>query len=263
MFQFLTKRRVPAPVDRPMPAIEPIGPDVDVTPFRSQDPLDITTTLQALAADGDLVSIYPLGGETFLSGRIAEVRLQAGQFIVEANGSTAPESGRVLLVAMPLGIKLQFRASGHWMDQPGAPLHLVADLPGEVIHLQRRRFPRLEAPLGQPFRVEFVLQGETFSMGLDDVSIGGLGLRVPASEGGILMPGQQLRRVRVELGYGKPMTVDLEVRSRRAFRSFLAGEQLHFGCRFMNLTPEASEELQRLLAQLDAARVKAAPPRIN
>jgi hypothetical protein len=68
-------------------------------------------------------------------------------------------------------------------------------------------------------RPEFVLQGETFALSVDDLSMGGLGLRSSAREGSGLMPGQQLRRVRLELGQGGPLAVDLEIRSRRAFRS--------------------------------------------
>lgn len=262
MFPFLKKRHTLAPVEAAMAAIEPIGANVDIGAFRFTDPQYIAMALQALATDGDLVSVYPLlDGETFMSGRIAEVLPQAGQFVVEIEGSRSPQPGPVLLVAMPLGIKLQLRTSGHWVGKPGAPLQLVADLPADIIHLQRRRFPRLDAPLGQPFRAEFVLHGEMCAMGVDDVSIGGIGLRASASEGSRLMPGQQLRRVRVELGQGNLITLDLEVRSRRAFRSFLAGEQLHFGCRFLDLAAAVSEDLQHLLARLAAARAKAAPPR--
>ncbi|WP_428001427.1 hypothetical protein [Acidovorax sp.] len=156
---------------------------------------------------------------------------KGGQFEIEIKGARAPQPqlqpGSVLLVAMPLGIALQLRASGHWADtMPGAPLQLVAGLPDHIIHLQRRRFPRLETPLGQPFRAEFMLYGETFSMGVDDVSIGGLGLRASAHEGRLLMPSQQLRRVRVELGHGaSPLMVDLEVRSRRALPGPVARRQ--------------------------------------
>jgi hypothetical protein len=263
LFPFLTKRPALGPAEAALPAIEPVGADVDIAPFRFQDPQYIAMALQALAAEGDLVTVYPAGGAAFLSGRVAGVQPQAGQFVVEVGAAQAPPPGPVLLVAMPLGIRLQCLASGQWVAGPGGALQLVAGLPGEIIHLQRRRFPRLDAPLGQPFRADFVLQGEAFTLGVDDVSIGGIGLRAHASEGSRLMPGQQLRRVRVELGQGNTLLVDLEVRSRRAFRSFLAGEQLHFGCRFMDLGPAASDGLRLVLSRLDAARARAAPPRVG
>jgi hypothetical protein len=44
------------------------------------------------------------------------------------------------------------------------------------------------------------------------------------------------------------------VRIRRSFRSFLAGEQVHSGCRFLGLNPLAEAELQCLLAQLIGQR---------
>lgn len=158
--------------------------------------------------------------------------------------------------SFPEGIALQFRASGSWVDAPpGAPLQLRAALPDQIVHLQLRRFSHLETPLGQPFRAEFMRHGESFSMGVDEVSIGGLGLRSSAHEGRLLMPSQRFRRVRAELGHGaSPQVVDLEVRSLRAFRSLLAGEQLHFGCSFMDPSPAGTEALQLRLAHIDAER---------
>lgn len=268
MLPFLKKTPTPVPARSAsaLPVIAPIAADVDTRPFRVTDPHYIAMALQALADDGDLVCLYPTQGASFLAGRIVEVQPQDGALLIEVQGARAPQPdpGPVLLVAMPLGIALQLRTSGSWVDAPpGAPLQLRAALPDQIIHLQRRRFPRLETPLGQPFRAEFMLHGESFSMGVDDVSIGGLGLRSSAHEGRLLMPSQQLRRVRVELGHGaSPLVVDLEVRSRRAFRSFLAGEQLHFGCSFVDLSPADSEALQLRLARLDAERTRVAPPRV-
>lgn len=249
-----TPPRAPEAAPPSPPAIAPMVTDADVARFRAQDPQDIVATLQALAADGDLVTLYPPNDGAFLSGRVHAVQPTERRLVIEAQGSHLPDPGAVLLVAMPRGIKLQFHTRGHWQCDAGGPLLLTADLPDEIVHLQRRRFRRMDVPLGPSLRAEFALHGEARTLNVDDLSQGGIGLRAAAHDGRGLMSGQRLRRVRLELGQRAPLMVDLEICSRRAFRSFLAGEQLHFGCRFIDLAPEAGAALQYILRTFDTER---------
>lgn len=254
------KAEAQAKADGALELIAPIKPiDAEATgiePPRVSDPQDIAAMLQAMHLDADLVTLYPIADASFLSGRIGELLLpQARRFIFEVVGpAPLPPAGPVLLVAKPQGIKLQFQAEGQWLVEPGRPLRYEAALPEHIVHLQRRRFPRLEAPLGPALRAELVHLGKDYVLSVDDLSQGGIGLRVSAHEGGGLIPGQTLQQVRLELGQARPLVVSLELRSRRAFRSFLAGEQLHFGCRFVELDPADQAELERIVNQFDADR---------
>ncbi|WP_431265607.1 hypothetical protein ACQ859_09780 [Roseateles chitinivorans] len=119
---------------------------------------------------------------------------------------------------------------------------------------ERRGMPRRDVPLGPAVRVEFMLLGRARSLNVDDVSLGGLGLRGTVEEGRGLFLGQKVPQARVMVGDQLVLAADLEVRIRRSFRSFLAGEQVHIGCRFLGLNPLAEAELQRLLAQLIGQR---------
>lgn len=119
---------------------------------------------------------------------------------------------------------------------------------------ERRTTPRRDVPLGPTVRVEFMLLGRARSLSVDDVSLGGLGLRGSVEEGRGLFLGQKVPQARVMVGDQLVLVADLEVRIRRSFRSFLAGEQVHIGCRFVGLNPPAEAELQRLLAQLIGQR---------
>lgn len=235
--------------------IKPIDAEAGIEPPQISDPQDIVALLQAMHQDADLVTLYPPSNAGFLSGRIGELLLQTRRFVFEAVGpAPLPPDGPVLLVAKPQGIKLQFQAEGQWLVEPGQPLRYEAELPQHIVHLQRRRFPRLEAPLGPALRAELMHLGKIYVLSVDDLSLGGIGLRMPAHEGGGLIPGQTLRQVQLELGQAHPLVVNLELRSRRAFRSFLAGEQLHFGCRFVELDPADEAELQRIVNKFDADR---------
>lgn len=245
-------RSTDAPPSRP--AIEPIDPDLDITPFQVRDPWSIVAELQSMASHADLVSVYPPDGGPCLAGRIVEVSAQPRRFVLEVERSHAPVSGHCLIVGQPQGINLQFQAELEWPDSAEPLLQCTADLPDEIIHLQRRHFPRLDAPLGPLLQAEFTLHGKTRVMNVEDLSLGGLGLRTSAREGAALMRGQRLERVRLELGQSALLMVQLMICSRRAYRSFLAGEQLHFGCRFVDLPAAAGEMLQQLLVKFDEER---------
>jgi hypothetical protein len=99
-----------------------------------------------------------------------------------------------------------------------------------------------------------MLLGRPRSFSIDDVSLGGLGLRADVEQGRGVFVGQRLARVRLVFGEQEALVADLEVRSRRNFRSFLVGEQVHVGCRFTGLGPEAEAGLQQLLAGLAQLR---------
>ncbi|WP_431258738.1 hypothetical protein ACQ86G_30460 [Roseateles chitinivorans] len=121
---------------------------------------------------------------------------------------------------------------------------------------ERRGTPRRDVPLGPAVRVEFMLLGRARSLNVDDVSLGGLGLRGTVEEGRGLFLGQKVPQARVMVGDQLVLVADLDVRLRRSFRSFLAGEQVHIGCRFLGLNPLAEAELQRLLSQLIGQRAR-------
>lgn len=137
-------------------------------------------------------------------------------------------------------------------DAGAAPEDVDGDGDGD----ERRSTPRRDVPLGPAVRVEFVLLGRARSLSVDDVSLGGLGLRGTVEEGRGLFLGQKVSQARVMVGDQLVLVTDLEVRIRRSFRSFLAGEQVHIGCRFVGLNPLAEAELQRLLSQLIGQRTR-------
>jgi len=129
-----------------------------------------------------------------------------------------------------------------------------ADAPAPMPAGERRSTPRRDSPLVPALRAEFKLLGRPRSFNIDDLSLGGLGLRGAVDEGRGIFVGQRLARVQLVLGAHEALAADLEVRSRRNFRSFLVGEQVHIGCRFVGLDPEAEEELKQLLDGLAEIR---------
>jgi hypothetical protein len=79
-----------------------------------------------------------------------------------------------------------------------------------------------------------------------------VGLRCARRDAKGLIKGRKLVDVRLELGPDTVIVTDLEVRLTRAYRSFLLGEQLHVGCKYMNMPAETERAIASLLDQINA-----------
>jgi len=223
-------------------------------PYHMSDPWEIGEALSRLAESGDPVTIYPVDGAAAVMARIFSVDEEAPRFVIELNEGAFLPPGGATFVAWTRSAKLQFALSSGWVGQPGQPHLLASPFPSLCLALERRESARLETPLGMHYLAAFVLEGRPYELQLYDFSIGGVGMRAPPRDTVGLYVGRKLARVRLELGLDNVMLADLEIRLSRSFRSFLLGEQVQVGCRFLNLTPAARAELSAMLAQLELRR---------
>lgn len=227
---------------------EPILSGLDSSPYVVDDSGHVVDELRALADSGTWVTLYPAPPAPFILGRLAMVDARAGSFVFAPVGEPTVPGGELLFVATLHGVKYQF--SSTWAGQASPVTRLGAMLPSSLIKLQRRRFVRVEAPLGLSFRAEFSLGGRQHALNVDDLGLGGVRLRAAPREAAPLYAGRRLPRVRLLLGRGRTLVVDLDVRSRRAWRTFLLGEQILVGCRFIDLNAADEDALREAIAQL-------------
>ncbi|WP_188567917.1 PilZ domain-containing protein [Undibacterium terreum] len=239
------------PVFRP---IEPIPEHTDIAPYYLHHPSDIGSVLKALATDGNAVTVYPSGSDTFQTVRVDSVSQQTQSLVLELVGGAPAPAGPALFVATPQGNKLQFSLDGEWSAVDGDPSLVRSSFPKECKILERRGSARFEAPLGQYYSAVFVLDNLLYEIPLYDFSSGGVGLRASPADASALRVGRRLSKVRLELSDNVVLTVDLEIRLCRPFKSFLLGEQVQVGCRFVNLTAPMQNELKRALAQFEKGR---------
>jgi flagellar brake protein len=230
------------------PVSEPIHIGVDLGPYVVNDAQQIAAELQVLVNSGVTVTLYPAPEAPFILGHVVAVDAQAGSFVFEPVGEPTVPAGELLFVATMLGVKLQFSCT--WGGEAKPVVRLRTDLPASLIKLQRRRFARLEAPLGLPFSAEFSIGGRQYTLSLDDLGLGGVGLRAAPREASLLYVGRRLPKVRLLLGHDEELMVNLDVRSRRAWHTYLLGEQFLIGCRFIDLKTADEEILHQALAQL-------------
>ncbi|SFV15164.1 flagellar brake protein [Pseudoduganella namucuonensis] len=237
---------------RPQDAIDPIASTAN--PHDMTDVDDIGDALTLLAYSGDAISMYAAGSRKAVLGRILSVDPELPHFVMELNEGEKLAPGSVTFVAWLRTAKLQFRLSDPaWRSAPGKPTLIPMIFPDKCEVLNRRAAERLETPLGANFRASFVLNGNPYELPLYDFSLGGVGLRCAKSEAKGLFRGRKLVDVRLELGPETVIVTELEVRLSRSYRSFLLGEQLHIGCKFIDLRPEMESEIAALLAKMNNA----------
>lgn len=243
--------RNPAPeADPALPLIAPIGEALVPTALQVDDPRRVLAVLRDLAMRAEPVTLYPDDGGAPQCGRLVQVVEPGGSVVLHVRAPQAPAAGSALVVAAPEGLRLQFQGDFVWQQQAGDLLAARAPLPASLLQLQRRRFTRQETPLGPSLRAVFQAKGKRRVLTVDDLSMGGVGLRGPLAEHRDLVAGLRLERVRLELGSVVLMDLRLDLCSRRSYKSFLAGEQLHFGCEFVDLGEASQQAVQKVLARM-------------
>lgn len=184
--------------------------------------------------------------------RLLEVDMAEGKARWHVAGPTQPPEHVEGVAHMAGSVRVQCTLQGPWQAVPQgdeAGWVLQAPWPAEVQQLQRRRHPRLSVPLGHNYSASFLFGRRRCELDIDDLSIAGIALRGTRPETAMLFIGRQLPKVSVFLADGSVLQADLQVRSRRSYRSFLLGEQVLVGCSIERIDEEDKALLARLLAQ--------------
>jgi len=196
--------------------------------------------------------MYGAGSREVVLGRILSVDPELPHFVMELNPGAKLPPGSVTFVAWLRTAKLQFRLTDPaWRPEAGKPHLIPMTFPETCDVLNRRETTRLETPVGVNFMASFVLNGNPYELPLHDFSLGGVGLRCAKKDAKGLYKGRKLQDVRLELGRDVAVVGEMEIRLARPYRSFLLGEQLHVGCKFINLTPEAEQEIAALFEKFN------------
>lgn len=235
---------------RPQDAVATFLANAGSYEMTSED--DIGDALTLLAASGDAISMYAAGNREAILGRIFSVDPELPHFVMELNEGASLPPGKITIVAVLPTAKIQFRLNDpDWNSLPGKPHMIPMKFPETCAVLDRRAVERVETPLGDNFMAALELHGSVHEWSIYDFSMGGLGLRCSKIEAKGLIKGRKLTEVNLELDGELVTIVELEVRYTRGFRSFLAGDQVHIGCQFVNMTPESAAEIKLLIDQIN------------
>jgi hypothetical protein len=225
----------------------------NAAPHEISDPLAIRESLQTLAGRGEAVTIYPAGATEPVLACILSVHETEPRFTLLLNDGATLPAGSCTFVTRLDAARFQFDLGGDWAALPGAPTQVPAAFPPHGLVLNRRATARLETPLAGSYTASFVLFGNPYELQLYDVATGGIGMRCAPRDATGLHVGRKLQRVRLELN-DTVVICDLEVRLSRRFRSFLLGEQMQIGCRFVNLSPLMQAAVEKAIGKMTAGR---------
>lgn len=229
--------------------------DAGAEPHVMRDPFDIGEALEALAASGEPVSVYPFGAlQNVRMARIHCVDPEHPSFVIDFAADLPPPGAATLVAALGANAKLQFELAQDWHGQSGQPNLVPAQFPASCLVLNRRAAQRQETPVGGNYVATFNLPGKSYELPLYDLSVGGVGLRASPDQAFGLHVGRKLNEVRLDLGPALALTVDLEIRLLRPFKTFLLGEQVQIGCSFVNVPMQVQQQLERLVSAANARR---------
>ncbi|SCK17431.1 PilZ domain-containing protein [Vogesella sp. LIG4] len=230
-------------------ALSPAG---DTRPQLLQDAIEIAMLMAELQQQGAAVYLYPPGSEAAVEGTLPAQTAVGNHLQLYPALEAWP-----LLQANPAGWRMVAMVGDCIVQAELPPLQLLGGqcscaYPQQLTRWQRRAFLRLDAPLGRRFSAAFTLLGEAYQANIYDLSLGGVGLYASPRDLPELRPGRQIPKASLELGPGRTVVAELEVRLCRSFHSRLLGEQLHVGCRFRTMSEQSAAVLRASLAELAA-----------
>ncbi len=236
--------------------------------FLKNTPLGVLSVLRELHHHQLPVSLSWPGGQ--LISRILSLALDT---IVLDHGSQAEgnrlvtQAEKVEVSAETQGAKVEFTLQGLRNGEFDGLPAFSSPMPQSLWFIQRRAWFRVNTPLTPPWRAKASLpDGSLLTFQLCDLSLGGLGGLVDGTLSGEVKAGMQFSRVEVDMVEWGRHRLDMQllaISERRIVNSkneTRVTPRLSF--RFINLSPTAERDLQRIIFALEkAARQKASQAR--
>lgn len=231
------------------------APDERASEFGRRTPAEIGVHLRNLASRRDNLTVQYAGGH--LVTQLLDVDTRARVFTFDWGAS--PEQNQSLLAASRClfeaqqeGVRIEFSiASPREIRFEGLPA-FEADFPEVLFYLQRREYFRVDAPIADSYTCSGTLPNrEAFSFEVQDLSLGGVGLRTRDERAAALPVGTFLRDCELSLGALGRLTLDLELVSLRPALQPNGTPRYQLGFRFLALPPGAESALQRLITRIE------------
>ncbi|WP_246796184.1 flagellar brake protein [Burkholderia perseverans] len=237
---------------------EASGDDDSLPDYGRRNPLEIGVQLRNLVNRGDFLTVRYSGGQ--LVTRVLEVDVGAGSFVFDWGAAEGQNASLLaapygIFEALPDGVRVEFTIETPVATEYEGQPAFLAKFPDVLYFVQRREYFRVDAPMLEPYIARGKLpEGESFTFEIDNLSLGGIGLRTGDERAAALEPGQVLDHVELNLaGHGK-LALDLELVSQRSVETPSGARRYYLGFRFVSLPGAAENTLQRLITQLEVKR---------
>lgn len=225
--------------------------------YRVSTPVEIAAYLRELMSEQARVYLRnPDGLDLHTTVCVLDAKTGLMGFDLPSSSSRAGsllESDEITATAYLASIRLEFELEQPVIVRDGAGSVLRAALPRSLYRFQRRQTFRV-----QPTSVNYPLlqlrhpeQAHLMSLRVLDVSMGGLGLLLPAEQAE-LPPGLSLNGCVLELDRDTRMEVSLKLLHVTQHAEVQSGR--HLGCAFQTLPPDSLRTLQLYIDQTQKRR---------
>ncbi len=232
------------------------APDESTGNFGRRTPAEIGVQLRNLVNRSNNLTVQYAGGQ--LVTQLLDVDLRRRVFTFD--WGSQPEQNRGLLAArrclfqaQPEGVRIEFSiTTPREVRYEGMPA-FEADFPEVLVYMQRREYFRVDAPILDSYTCSGRLppKGDPFSFEVQDLSIGGVGLRTKDERVAELPVGTRLLDCELSLGTLGQLTLDIQLVSRRDTTLENGTIRYQLGFRFVALPAGAETALQRLITRLE------------
>ena len=229
--------------------------------FRVRSRAEVTGILRALLDRDSLITVYMAGSRESFVTALLTIDGETGTFTFDYGNDARmserlPRAPAARLEGFLDHIRIEFSVSNiAAVEFDGKPA-FRAPLPPSLLRIQRRDSYRVHVPKSRPILCELPPvdeTGEPIRTMVRDLSVGGVAL-VDFPPGFALTRGTVIEGCRLHLSKTDVVSVGLEtVRTQRTRFTPPAGQLV--GCRFLHLTPRIETQLQRLINELDRARM--------
>lgn len=234
-------------------------PSHGMTLYRLRDAAVIARVMQELVEQQAVLSLYAAQSDQGLEvadhapplalASLRRTDVSQSALVLQIPRQTQPMPPRLIGIAnMTAGVRVQCAVEGIWNEAADAWV-LQAAWPNELLQLQRRRHQRFPVPLGQNYTASFMFGRKRCVLDIHDISEQGLALRGSRTETAMLFMGRTLPKVELYLGAEKGViAVDVQVRSRRSYCSFLLGPQVLVGVSIARISQYDRKTLDEILS---------------
>ncbi|MBB5017475.1 c-di-GMP-binding flagellar brake protein YcgR [Chitinivorax tropicus] len=236
--------------------IHPLGED---NPFLLKSPVEILYILNAMAKKHTAISAYFNDQQAFATTSILTTLPAEGLLVLDLAPSQPDnqhlqQAQRIMCVSTHDRVRVQFDTSAFSLRNLDGRDAFVVPIPDKLLKLQRRNYYRLSIPYSQTLKCQIPQLGQMpVEVEVMDISIGGVGVIGYPIEID-LEPGAIFENCSITLpGFGQIVTA-LQIRSSFDF-ILRNGTRTHrSGCRFLNLTPQTEQMIQRYILDQERKR---------
>lgn len=218
---------------------------------------EVIHSLRELITKGALVTAYFNQGKEFILTALLTVLPDREAFVFDCGSNQElnaklEKSDRIIFVAALQGVRIQFTTGKPREVNYKGKDAFIADLPKQLLRLQRREFYRLEIPGFA--RIECTIPSQAdlsnTTLNIHDISLGGISLVANRQFEGCEMM-QKFHNCHINLREGGFITVTLEVRNLIPVLQKNGSTITRIGCRFVDITPAMETLIQRYMVKVE------------